>query len=356
MLFTLLVMQSEAQFISFSEAEMARLKKRVKADEHASRLYQTWKAVADKALDAEPGPIARITSQGLLMGNPAKTASLNAVADAPKMYALALAYRLDRKPEYLSKAAQFLNAWAQTNKATGNPIDETKLEEVFLAFDLLKEKLPRDTRDRVVTWFENIAAAELDSESAKAGRSTAKNNWNSHRIKIMVQTTLATGTRKFVAAIDKEIQNQIAVNLRADGSTFDFHERDALHYHIYSLEPLLKALIAWKRAGNKNYFLYETSGGASVKKSVDFLLPFASGTQKHIEFANSTVGFDKARAGNGEKGYQPAAFVPARSVPVLAEAVYFDPAYSRAIAAIPGIGSQFLNWELLSAEIKSSRR
>ena len=40
------------------------------------------------------------------------------------------------------------------------------------------------------------------------------------------------------------IKKQIAANLRPDGSSLDFHERDALHYHCYDLEPLLTLAIA----------------------------------------------------------------------------------------------------------------
>ncbi|PST84986.1 hypothetical protein C7T94_02375 [Pedobacter yulinensis] len=345
-----------AQFVSFSGPELDKLKNRMAADQQAAVLYSKWKRTAEAALASKPQPIEKIRSQGLLMGNPAKTASLNAVADAPKMYALALVYRIEKDEKYLNKATEFLCSWARTNQATGNPVDETKLEEAFLAFDLIRPAVKRKQRDSIARWLNSIAAAELSAASAKEGRSTAKNNWNSHRIKIMVQTTLATGTRQFKAAIDKAIRTQLALNLQADGSTFDFHERDALHYHIYSLEPLLKALIAWRRAGNTDYFRYSTPGGASLKKSVDFLLPFFTGQKQHIEFANSKVGFDKARAGNGEKGYVPAAFVPGRAIPVFTLAAYFDAAYTAVLNHAEPRPAAYLDWELLSSEVKAGRK
>ena len=44
-------------------------------------------------------------------------------------------------------------------------------------------------------------------------------------------------------------RRQVAVDLDADGSSFDCHERDALHYHLYTLQPLLTLALAARRNG-----------------------------------------------------------------------------------------------------------
>lgn len=44
-------------------------------------------------------------------------------------------------------------------------------------------------------------------------------------------------------------KEQIDHNLLPDGSSYDFHERDALHYHIYDITPLLTLAIAARNSG-----------------------------------------------------------------------------------------------------------
>jgi hypothetical protein len=348
----ILAADAGAQALSFTAPEIRRLRKELKADSAAAEIFEGFRRTASRAVNDVPNPIANIRSQGLLQGDPIKTASLKAVEDVWKMHALALVYRVDGKKAYLPKVREFLLAWARENKASGGPIDETKLEEAFIAYDLVRADLSKNDRQVIDAWLESIATAELNSAYAAEPRSTARNNWNSHRIKVIVQIAKAIHTTKFDSAIAAELDKQFLRNLNPDGTSFDFHERDALHYHIYTLEPLLKAFIALNRADGRNYFDYQTPQGASVKRSVDFLVPFVTREKEHIEFANSKVAFDRARASNGEKGYQPAAFVPSRGIIVLALADYFDPSYGTLIAKVGDRYQNYLDWQLLMNRVR----
>jgi hypothetical protein len=343
---------ARAQQVSLTDNEVKALKDSIQVSEAYQKVFKPIEAVAQKALNESPNPIEKIRSQGLLQGDPLKTATNLAIRDVSKIYALALNYRLTNDKRYLEKATAYLLAWANTNKATGDPIDETKLEEVIVGYDLLRNLFEQKNRNTMDAWLASIADEELDSFSIKGGRKTAINNWNSHRVKIITLIAYTLHSKKYQESATRELEKQIAQNLNPDGSTYDFHERDALHYHIYSLEPLLKAVIAINRANNKNYFTYTSAKGSSIKKSVDFLVPFVTGETKHQEFLNSTVPFDKARAKNGEKGYIVADFVPSHGIIVLALADYFSPDYMNVIQQVKGKAGRYFDLQLALNQIK----
>ncbi|MCJ8210449.1 alginate lyase family protein [Mucilaginibacter sp. RS28] len=347
----LITIAAKAQYVSLSAAEISTLKKAIATDPKVQKQFAPIKSAAERALNETPNPIQKVTSQGLLEGNPAKTASLKAVQDGPKIYALALNYRLYGDKAYLAKAEDFLLAWAKLNMATGDPIDETKLEDFFTGYDLIRDRVNKSSKTAIDAWMKTIADAEVNSVSAKPGRSTAKNNWNSHRIKVITLAAYAIHDGQYRDTIQKELEKQIAQNLYPDGSGFDFAERDALHYHVYTLEPLLKAMTVIMRAEGKNYYDYTSPTGASVHKSVDFLVPFVTGERTHGEFVNSKVKFDRDRAANGEKGYVAGSlFEPRNGIVALAAAAYFDPSVMKAIYRAGG--NDYYDWQLVINQVR----
>lgn len=342
---------TRAQYLSLTVAEVKVLKKAIQTEAKVKKAYAPLKALAEKSLQETPNPIKKVTSQGLLEGNPAKTASLNAVLDGPKIYAIALYYRLFNDKAYLKKAYEYLSAWSRLNIATGDPIDETKLEDFFIGYDLIRSKLSASQQHDIDAWLKSIALAQLQSPSALPSRSTSKNNWNSHRIKVITQIVYAIHADQYRDTINQLIQQQINQNLYADGSGYDFAERDALHYHIYTLEPLLKAFITVNRATGINDYALQSPTGASVKKSVDFLLPFMTGEKTHGEFTNSRVKFDRDRAANGEKGYVTGhLFEPKNGIVVLSLASYFDPSLLKIIQQVGG--SDYYDWQLALNQVR----
>jgi hypothetical protein len=258
LLFEIVGLSVRAQYVSLSNVEVVALQKAIKNDEKVKKTFEPFRIAAQKALDEQPNPIEIITSQGLLEGNPAKTASLKAVEDVAKIYALAINYRIYNDKQYLDKAAEYLQTWAKVNKPTGDPIDGTKLEELITGYDLIRNQLSKQQEKKTDDWLDVFADAQMNSESVKNGRTTGVNNWNSHRIKVITLIAYTIHTKKYDEYIFNELEKQIAQNLNADGSSFDFKQRDALHYHIYTLEPLLKAIIAINRATGKNYYVFQS--------------------------------------------------------------------------------------------------
>jgi hypothetical protein len=335
-----------AQYVGIDHRGIAQLKRLIHGDAGVKRLYDSLQRIADEALQEEPNPIDTIRTEGLLQGDPRKTATWAAFGDFRKMYALALAYRVTGHRAYLDKTTVYLFDWASTNIPRGDPIDDTNLDPAIEAYDMIKDKLVYGENKRIRNWLRRTAQAEIDAPYNQPGRGTASNNWHSHRLKIVGEIAYAIGDVALERYCVDELKAQIRRNLHADGSSDDFVERDALHYHVYDLEPLLKLSIVLKRATGVDYYTYEAPSGSSIKKSVDWLLPYLDGRKTHAEFVNSTVEFDRRRAQNGEAGYKAGTmFEPKNGVATLLLAGWFDDALMEPARRLLGSTDTYPAWQ-----------
>ena len=345
----------KAQIVSLNKKEVAKMRAAIKKDKRYQDVFEPYKQAAYQALKETPNPIDVILSQGLLAGDPRKTASLKAVEDDNKVYALAITYRVLGDKQLLNKTTEFLLAWAKTNKATPDPINETKLEDMVTGYDLVREDINTADRTAIDTWMHSKADSLLDSKYAKGKRGTAINNWNSHRIKMVTMIAYTLHDTSYHKAIIHELEKQLNVNLNPDGTTLDLKERDAFHYHTYDLEPLLSACITLYRATGEDYFRWKTANGSSIKNCVDYMVPFMNGEKTHPEFVNSKVPFDIQRAKNGEKGYAPGTlFEPKNGVYTLSLGAYFDAGYNVAIRKAMQ-NEAFLNWRMALNDFTAKR-
>src|SRR5258708_25647305 len=97
-----------AQYVSLTRKETHRLRNWVKEDANVKRLFDSMRLAADAALGEEPNPIDTIRTEGLLQGDPRKTATSTAMQDLHEMYALAMASRMTRKAEHRDKRTPYL--------------------------------------------------------------------------------------------------------------------------------------------------------------------------------------------------------------------------------------------------------
>jgi hypothetical protein len=102
-----------------------------------------------------------------------------------------------------------------------------------------------------------------------------------------------------------------------DGRTFDFVQRDALHYHVAAVQPLVEVMLYAPD-------LVDTDVRAAVLSGLEFLRPFFLGQQEHVEFARTSISFDIERRDDGNPAFRDAPWDPAhgRVVLRLARAVF----------------------------------
>ena len=340
----------KAQYVGLNKAEISRLKAYLKTDATTSNIYTDYLNDANKALSERPNPRDTIVSEGHLKGDPNKTASALAMKDYRKVYALSLAYNVEGKKEYLDKAIEYLKAWATVNHPTGNPINDTKLDYVMMGYDMIRSNVSESDRQIIDNWLVVIAEKEL--LKGTKGKATVFNNWHSHRLKVVGQIGFILNDKKFTDYATIGIEKQVETNLNPDGSTYDFLQRDALHYHLYDLEPLTTLSIIIKRATGVDEFRYISPTGTSIKKSTDWLLPYVTGEKTHEEYVNSKVAFDKARADNHEQGFQIGhLFQPEKALYLLSLASYFDSNYTTIINQLKKRDSDVSEWQLVLNKI-----
>jgi len=289
-------------------------------DEAARRLL----ARADAALDRAPGAIPRLHTEGTLPGKGIREISLKAKQDQPIVLALAIAWRITGEKRYLAQAARYLENWADIYQMSFNPIDETGFDTLLLATDLTRQDLDAPLRAKLDGFWRRMAVGYLDAMDR--GPEKAHTNWQSHRIKLATMAAFEVGDARLIARARAAFRKQIATNIRADGSVFDFHERDALHYVTYDLDPLLMAALAAKAHG-EDWYGWKSVTGSSLAGGLRWLEPYATGAKTHIEFVNSKIQFDRDRAAAGQREYAPHPWDPANAVNTYTQAALLDPAY-----------------------------
>lgn len=345
------VVTAQAQFVSLNNNELGKLKQLCSTDASAKARLNDWQKTADAALSDNPNPIDTIHTEGRLQGDPKKAASWEAFKDMRKMYALALIYRVSGDKKYLNKAIAYLAAWSKQNIPNGDPIDDTNLDPAVEAYDLIKTDIDAANNKLITGWLAQTAQMEINK--MKKGKTTSYNNWHSHRLKEVGEIGFAINDKKYIDFATEGIKTQIGKNLLPDGSSIDFKLRDALHYHAYDLEPLLKLAIIIKRATGVDYYTYESPEQTSIKKSVDWFVPFITGAKTHGEFANSTVAFDRKRAANGEKGYAAGTpFNPKNGMGTLLLTEYFSPDTISLIQKLKGTGEIYPEWQLVLNKVR----
>ncbi len=329
-----------------------QLRKLIHADQGVKALYDSIRQAADVAMGEDPNPIDTLRTEGLLQGDPRKTATWEAIKDLHKMYALAVAWRVTGRQEYFNKASVYLFAWADSNHSRGDPIDDTNLDPAIDAYDMVKAGLTSGENRKISGWLRQTAAAEIHSGYNRSERATSHNNWNSHRLKIIGEIGFAIGDKQLQDYATDGIRQQIDHNLKPDGSSEDFISRDALHYHVYDLEPLLKLAIVLKRATGIDYYHYVAPSGSSLAGSVQWLLPYLDGRQTHAEFVNSTVEFDRRRAQNGQAEFRSGTlFEPRHGIPTVTLASWFDEELLPLEHKLTGSEARFPNWQAVINEL-----
>jgi hypothetical protein len=79
------------------------------------------------------------------------------------------------------------------------------------------------------------------------------------------------------------------------------------------------------RAGGYDLYRLSTPNGASVRKSVDFMVPYAKGEKVYPQWVNSKVKFDRERWEAGDEHYKPGSpYDPKDSLELFELAALFD--------------------------------
>ena len=329
--------------VSLLPAEVTALRALIATNPAAAKESDAEHRWADKALAATPNPIQTVLTEGHLDNDPKKVRTVASLADMGKMEALGWTWAATGEARYAQKAREFILAWAQVNRPNGDAIDETQFESLITVYDLLRDTDTFSAADRqaVDAWLrEKATVLWKDRRGLDA-------NWYSHRLKIVGLIGWTIHDQTLIDEAVKGYHHQINANLKADGASTDFYRRDALHYHIYDIEPLL-TLARTAERNDVHLFAERGTNGATLQSGVDFVIPFANGTKTHVEFVNSTVSFDRKRAANGQGEYAPHPWKAHSAIRMFSLAAWFRPEYGTMVAELSGRpGDAFVNWQMV---------
>jgi hypothetical protein len=245
-----------------------------------------------------------VHTEGTLPHQGIRDQSIEARKDWPLMRDLALLWQKQHQPEDLAALSRLLTDWGTRYKPSFNPIDETDLDAYIDAYAVTRDALPPPVRSIAQRFIRQLGEGYLNQMEHDFKPSDGRwiNNWNSHRVKLATLAAVALDDPALLARARIQFIAHLGRNLREDGSTVDFEQRDALHYVVYDLEPLTRAALAAHLRG-ESWLNIKGSTGASVADALDWLAPYAKGDKTHEEFVHSRVKFDYQRRDAGEAGY-----------------------------------------------------
>ena len=271
---------------------------------------------------------------------------------------LALGYFLTGREDHAARAAKLLRVWFLNDAAKMNPhlryaqavpgrnagrglgiIETHDLPEVIDAAGMLSNSKSWTSRDHagLQKWFDDYLAWLRDSPE---GRAEAKEQ-NNHGTWYDVQTAA------FALSVDKGdiakkvlgemVDKRIAKQIEPDGrQPRELERTQAWSYSLLNLEALFDGAAMASRLGI-DLWNYESPDKRSIRRALDWLVPYAMGEKKW--------------------NYQQiSGLQPEKLAPMLRRAAvrYHEPAYEKAIGKLPKIAGDE-RWQLLYPKIFTER-
>lgn len=272
--------------------------------ENRERLAQTEAAQtlhqqATEALEEDPIPLDVIVYEGHVSNHPDRIRSAKHLHDMLDIRALLWTCLLTNDERFANTAIHYVTAWAQTYIPTGNDVNENKLIICFWAYDLLRDRYSEADRATIEAWIARIAEHQIDQWTD--GYSS---NRHGKRLKIIKLAGLALGRDDWKTFVDSKVDSFMNLALNADGTTRDLKRRDAMHYNVSCLSSVVKLAVLYRNEG-VDLYTKETESGATLKRCVDFILPYVRGEKVYPEWVNTTVDLDRRRWEAGDPYYRP---------------------------------------------------
>ena len=342
----------EPTFDALYHLNTEKLRQTIKNDAEAAQLYHSIKIDADKSLTENTSPLDTIYYEGLIEADPRRIRSRESLKDAVKSENLAWTYLVEQQEDYLRKAVEIILEWSGVYKPIGNPISEKELIPMIRAYALLRDRFSKEEQAQVDDWLKNLANSEIEKEDRS--RSIYINNWQAKRLWIVGYVGFILKHNEYIEYVKKGYKIYADSAFYEDGRSFDFVHRDALHYHASGLWPLIDLCIAADR-NNLDLVNYQSIKGGSLRKCIDFMIPYSTGEKEHLEFANSRVKFDRIRFEAGEEMYSGKNIYDGqRTAKVIEYYSYFDEGLMPiAIRIKNSNASRFTNWQTVINHVLS---
>lgn len=223
-----------------------------------------------------------------------------------KLKELQMSARQNNVVEVENKLLAFMDWW----KPIGHPITEQEL--ISILYDAIVvpnwSKFTTITQETTKTYARSFAAALVTTyekpelllnplTSKRYADDVQYNNFQSIRIYQVAYIADFLKDEELIKWSYEHLVKQIDNNLYDDGTSFDFHHRDSLGYHVYNVRALVKACLVLQggqhKYSNVDLYTYVTKNTNSIKNSIHYLFPYVKGEKEHYMLLKSHFRSDK---------------------------------------------------------------
>lgn len=291
---------------------------------HFQSRKKSFEMELKKVEQQPPSPLKNINIEGKMPSDEIFKESELSLQDMDTIQISAISWASNIIPQKsLDISTTYILSWINTYTPTFNPVDEAKFSQLIRAYSIIKKSISTQDNDKIKKYLTAWGDGYIERMSHNDNSSQWKSNWQSNRIRLVTLISVATNDNEMYNKAKELYLAQLRQNIYIDGSTWDFKERDSIKYVIADLDALLDAALAARAKGDDWYNLVSSSG-SSLNLAIKWLLPYAKGEKKHIEFNKTSVKFDIQRADahiEGFSGY----FDPKISANLFWIASIFDP-------------------------------
>lgn len=230
---------------------------------------------------------------------------------------------------YTNKAKEFILAWTQTYLPTGNPVNEILLEPLFHCYFLIKETFPQHQQEGIENQFVDMALKERENDKLPMDKKEAK------RIRIIGTLGYILNDPELVKYAVHAFKKFVEVSLYPDGTSYDLAQHDLLGDHIDMLESLVSFGITFRQFEGPetefDVYHYESPSGSSVKKSVEYVIPYVEGDKSRLEYTTANLTAESTLADESDGHTNPGEwFHPSVADEVLQLSAFFEENAGRA--------------------------
>lgn len=334
------------QTVFLDETQLDRLVLLLTTDPEAKAVAERAVAAAQPGLRRAPEPLAVIHYEGMVHTDPRRVQTVASLDQMGDIALLLRAWQVTRDPAVATHLRRLITAWAQTYQITGNDVNENKFCPLLMAYASLRGTFEAGARDAVDGWVQELGAFHSERVEAAEGFS---NRYGKH-LRITALCAAVLDRPAWRAAAVEGAKHMIEHGLRPDGSSHDLEHRDSLGYHGSAVRALIEmSLFLPHDDSETTLYDWVAPSGASIRKSVDFVVPYATGEKTREEWRHTKVELDRQRAAAGIAKYQPgASYKPEQALPLMEAACLYDPSLRPLVATLADSSAErFPTWMAL---------
>lgn len=274
-----------------------------KAMVEGSRTFPELLRVARKYVNRQPEPIKYFHVEGILPHQGQRDLGKYAQLDFTIAMYEALAWRYTHDVRYLRQTISYLIRWAKVYEYNFNPIDEAPFVRYIIAYSNVKQDMTITERGIVNSFIKKMALGYVERVNRQQRPLSGNylNNWESYRIQLITFAAFAIDDNFLQQKANEMFNAHIDRNINESGVTYDFQVRDSIQYAIADLRPLVSSALDARLYGHD--WLTAIKPKQKLYKALRWIVPYAIGAKKHVEFRSTQIPFDRQRAAHGMRGF-----------------------------------------------------